>query len=179
MPFAPPEDISPILTLTLETLIRPQLDTFYDRIYPMMPVFPPSYLFARLADPASLAEPHFVSLVLAKCAISLIHPLMSHEMPQKPTRLKQCKILLDEACRLLSRWDYGCRVTLEAVMTSYLVFGALFEMGQIAASKLRLREAIVMGETMELHKPSSYHNLGTAEVKRRMRMYWVLAVTER
>lgn len=179
MPFTTPEDASPILTLTLESLIRPQLDTFYDRIYPMMPVFPPSYLFARLADPVSLGQPDFVALILAKCAMSLIHPLLTHEMPQRPMRLRQAKILLDEACRLLAKWNYGCQVTLEAVMASYLMFGILFEMGQTAGAKLRLKEAIAMGETMELNLPTSYHNLGTAEVKRRMRMYWVLAVTER
>ncbi len=35
-------------------------------------------------------------------------------------------MLLDEACRLSARWDYGSHATIENVLTSYLMFGTLF-----------------------------------------------------
>jgi hypothetical protein len=179
LPFTPPEDISPILTLTLETLVKPQLDVFFVRIFPMMPVFPPSYTFSRLSDPNAIRCPDFVAMILSMSALSLIHPLMSHEMVEKVARAKKAKVFLDEACRLMARWDHGSNVTLEAVMAKYLMFGTLFELGHAGPAGLRLKEAVHLGAEMCLDRVESYHGLEPLERKRRMRMYWVLAVTER
>jgi hypothetical protein len=179
LPFTPPDDISPILTLTLETLIKPQLDVFFVRIFPMMPVFPPSYTFSRLSDPSALLCPDFIAMILSMSALSLIHPLMSHEMVEKVTRAKKAKVLLDEACRLMARWDHGSNVTLEAVMAKYLMFGTLFELGHTGPARLRLKEAVNLGSEMYLDRVESYQGLEPLELKRRLRMYWVLAVTER
>jgi hypothetical protein len=145
----------------------------------MMPVFPPSYTFSRLSDPNSLRCPDFVAMILSMSALSLIHPLMSHEMVEKVARAKKAKVLLDEAGRLMSRWDLGLNVTLEAVMAKYLMFGTLFELGHTGPAKLRLKEAVNLGAEMYLDRVESYSGLEPAELKRRMRMYWVLAVTER
>ena len=179
VPFTPPEDISPILTLTLETLVKPQLDVFFVRIFPMMPVFPPSYTFSKLSDPNAIRCPDFVAMILSMCALSLIHPLMSHEMVEKVARAKKAKVLLDEACRLMARWDHGSNVTLEAVMAKYLMFGTLFELGHTGPARLRLKEAVHLGAEMCLDRVESYQGLEPLERKRRLRMYWVLAVTER
>jgi hypothetical protein len=179
VPFTPPEDISPILTLTLETLVKPQLDVFFVRIFPMMPVFPPSYTFSRLSDPNAIRCPDFVAMILSMCALSLIHPLMSHEMVEKVARAKKAKVLLDEACRLMARWDHGSNVTLEAVMAKYLMFGTLFELGHTGPARLRLKEAVHLGAEMYLDRVESDQGLEPSERKRRLRMYWVLAVTER
>jgi len=179
VPFTPPEDISPILTLTLETLVKPQLDVFFVRIFPMMPVFPPSYTFSRLSDPHAIRCPDFVAMILSMSALSLIHPLMSHEMVEKVARAKKAKVLLDEACRLMARWDHGSKVTLEAIMANYLMFGTLFELGHTGPARLRLKEAVHLGAEMCLDRVESYQGLELYERKRRLRMYWVLAVTER
>jgi hypothetical protein len=179
VPFTPPEDISPILTLTLETLVKPQLDVYFVRIFPMMPVFPPSYTFSQLSDPNAIRCPDFVAMILSMCALSLIHPLMSHEMVEKVARAKKAKALLDEACRLMARWDHGSNVTLEAVMAKYLMFGTLFELGHTGPARLRLKEAVHLGAEMYLDRVESYQGLEPLERKRRLRMYWVLAVTER
>jgi hypothetical protein len=64
-------------------------------------------------------------------------------------------------------------------MAKYLMFGTLFELGHTGPARLRLRESIHLGAEMYLDKMESYTNLDAAEVKRRLRMYWVLAVTER
>lgn len=112
-------------------------------------------------------------------ALSLIHPLHNNEVVQRPTQAKQAKTLMDEACRLRARWDYGCAPTAEAVMTSYLMFGTLFELGQGAGARLRLKEAVSMGEAMRLDDMGSYVGMEREEARRRKRLFWVLAVTER
>lgn len=100
-------------------------------------------------------------------------------MAEKVSRAKKAKVLLDEACRLMARWDHGSDITLEAVMAKYLMFGTLFELGHTGPARLRLKESIHLGAEMFLDKTESYSGLNPAEVKRRLRMYWVLAVTER
>ena len=175
----PSEDISPILTLTLETLIKPQIEIFFQRIHPMIPIFPPSYIYSRINDHDTMQDRGFVAMILSMTSLSLIHPLNADEIRQKQTRSKQAKALMDEACRLRGRWDYGSSATFEAVMMSYFMFGAMFELGHAAGARLRLKEAISLGEMMGLDNANMYVGLEPEEIRRRMRLYWVLAVTER
>jgi len=177
--FAPPEDVSPIYTLTLDTLIKPQLQVFFDRVYPMLPVFSRSYIMSRLDDPESQQNRTFVSLVLSMCALSLVHPLRSDELSSQPTRAKQCKTLMDEALRLRSRWDWGITPRVQAATASYMMFGALFELGYAEGARMKLREAIGMGEALSLATTKGYVGVEPDEARRRLRLFWVLSVTER
>ncbi|WVR07710.1 hypothetical protein IAU60_004752 [Kwoniella sp. DSM 27419] len=179
MPFEPPEELSPLFTLTLDLLLQPQLEVFFDRIYPMLPIFSRAEIMARIEDPQRVREPTTMALILAMVALSLIHPLMPEELAQKTNRIKRSKMLMDEACRLRGKWDYGCRPSVEAILTSYLMFGTLFELGQADGARFRLKEAISLGEAMRLDRASAYQGLDQDECQRRMRMFWVLAVTER
>lgn len=178
-PIAPIEDICPLLTLTLDTLIKPQLEIFFERIYSMMPVFTRSEILNRLYQPEAQQDKTFVSLILAMTALSLVHPLQQSEMVTKATRARQATMLLDESARLSARWDHGCGGTVEGVLTSYLMFGTLFELGYQDGARLRLREAISLGESMRLEQPQAYAGMGQVEARRRIRMFWILAVTER
>lgn len=179
LPFTPPEILSPLLTLTLDTLIIPQLETFFARVYPMIPIFTRSYVFDRIHNPSFQADNSFVSLIFAMCSLSVIHPLEPNEMAQRPNRVKQAKVFMDESCKLRAKWDYGSPPSSEGVMTSYLMFGTLFELGFGDMAKMRLREAISMGEVLRLNDARSYQFLERDEASRRLRMFWVLAITER
>ncbi len=173
------DELSPMFTLTLDTLIKPQIEIFFDRIHPMIPIFTRSYISNQIENPNSIRNRDFMTMILAMTALSLIHPLNEEELPHRQTRTKQATILIDEALRLGRRWDFGCSATFETVMTSYFIFGTLFEMGHAAGAKFRLKEAISLGETMGLDDANAYIGLGMAEMQRRIRLYWVLSVTER
>lgn len=179
MPFRPPEDISPIFTLTMDSLIKPQLNIFFERVYPMLPIFDQETIFAGLRSTERLQDRAFVALVLSMVSLSLIHPLMPEEINFKAARVKQSKMLMDEACRLRAKWDYGCQATVEGATTSYLMFGTLFELGFAEGSRFRLQEAISTGDQLRLDCASTYLGLDKDEAQRRMRLFWVLAVTER
>jgi hypothetical protein len=176
--FAPPDEICPLLTLTLDSLIRPQLNVFFERVYPMIPVFARDEVLLRL-NSTGLRDRDFIAMILSMTALSLVHPLNASEELQRVTRARQATMLLDEACRLSARWDYGCAASTESVLTSYLMFGTLFELGHASGARMRLRESISMGEAMRLDDPEAYAGLDSNEARRRMRMYWILAVTER
>jgi hypothetical protein len=177
--LAPNErDWSPMFTVCLDSLIRPQIDIFFSRIAPMIPVFSAQYIRTKL-DGSRRYNKDFVGMVLAMTALSLVHPLNVEEARQRSSRARQAQILMDEALKLRDGWQFGSSATVESIMTSYLMFGTLYEMGYAAGAKLRLREAVSLGETMGLHDPRSYLGLGRAEVLRRLKTYWVLSVTER
>ncbi|KAI5449584.1 hypothetical protein NCC49_004577 [Naganishia albida] len=170
-------DPSPMFTLCLDTIVRPQIAVFFSRIAPMIPVFSAAYIQSKLDSIHHSRD--FIGMVLAMTALSLVHPLNVHEALQRPTRIRQAQILMDEALRLRDGWQFGTTATVEAIMTSYLMFGTLYEMGHAAGAKLRLREAVSLGETLRLDDPRSYHGLDRAEALRRLKTYWVLSVTER
>jgi hypothetical protein len=168
---------SPMFTLSLDTIIRPQIAVFFSRIAPMIPVFSAAYIQSRLDGTHHSRD--FVGMILAMTALSLVHPLNVHEALQRPTRIRQAQILMDEALRLRAGWQFGTTATVEGIMTSYLMFGTLYEMGHAAGAKLRLREAVSLGETLRLDDPRSYLGLDREEALRRLKTYWVLSVTER
>jgi hypothetical protein len=166
-----------MFTLSLDSIIRPQITIFFKRIAPMIPVFSPPYIQGRLDR--RHPDRDFIGMVLAMTALSLVHPLNVQEALQRPTRVRQARILMDEALRLRDGWQFGTTASVEAIMTSYLMFGTLYEMGHAAGAKLRLREAVSLGETLRLDDPRSYLGLDRAEALRRLKTYWVLSVTER
>ncbi|WRT69313.1 uncharacterized protein IL334_006297 [Kwoniella shivajii] len=179
LPFCPPEDVSPILTLTLETLIKPQLEVFFERVYPMIPIFPRSFVFGRLEDVEYHQNRAFVALILAMVSLSLIHPLKPEEVRSRPTRAKQSQTLMDEVYRLRSKMDWASQTSVEGATTSFVMFGALFELGHAEGSRLRLREALGIGELLKLDEARTYMNVEPDEARRRMRLFWVLGITER
>ena len=68
---------------------------------------------------------------------------------------------------------------MEACFTSFFIFAALFGLGEHSAAWYRLRESITLGHLCRLHEPASYEGLAKDEAERRLRAYWLLAITER
>lgn len=179
LPTAVQEQISPLFDSVLDTLIKPQLEIFFIRVYPMIPIYTRDEILAGLRDRRQLRRPGFVALVLSMAALSLVHPLPAGEMTFKPIRGQQATILMDEACRLVASWDHGCDPSVEGILISYLMFGTLFELGHAAGARLRLKEAVTMGEAMHLDLGWGYQSCTVEETARRTRLFWVLAITER
>jgi len=170
---------SPIVRLAIDSLILPQAAIFYKRIFPMIPVLSPAYIYEKIAIRAHHTDPEFCAMLLALTALTLIHPLAPEERAGKDGRRDHAKMLLAEACRLRDSWDFGSRHQFEAAMTSYFMFGALFELGQVAAARIRLSEALALGEIMLLHRKDAYDLGDVLDAQRKLRLYWVLTVTER
>lgn len=55
----------------------------------------------------------------------------------------------------------------------------MFGLGEHSAAWYRLRESITLGHLCRLHEPASYEGLPKDEAERRLRAYWILAITER
>ncbi|KAL4735261.1 hypothetical protein BDV11DRAFT_174005 [Aspergillus similis] len=103
------------------------------------------------------------------------------ERPTSSSRADQAKVLVHEATRMRSSSaDFGESPSIEAVLTSFFLFGYLFGSGQHNAAKLRLREALGLASTLGLDNPASYADCSSPEFKGQwLRTYLVLSVTER
>lgn len=170
---------SSLLVLTLDSIVRPRIDDYLQRIQPMIPVFDRDYIEALLADPIKLKNREHAAMLLAMTALSLVHPLSGTEIGQRPKRMREAAIFADEALRLGRRWDFGQTAAFEACMASYLLFGLLHEMDAGHGAQLRLVEAVSLGETMKLGDAETYRGLSETKTQQRMTLYWVLGVTER
>ena len=163
----------------IDSLIRPQLEVYFDRINPMMPVLMREDILGHLDDSTWLDDRDNLALVLVASALALLHPMTAEEKSQRHKRERQAIMLLDQACHLVAAWDYGCRGTVEKTLTSFFMFGILHELGHVEEARMRLRDAITMGDSMELDKRSSYQALSPYEGGRRLRLFYILAMTER
>lgn len=87
--------------------------------------------------------------------------------------------MMHEATKMRSCSDFGENPTIEAVLTSFFLFGCLFGSNQHNAAWLRLREALDLAATLGLNDPNSYLDLSSEEKGQRLRTYLVLSITER
>ena len=174
---------SPLVLAMLDTTIVPLLETFYERIYQMMPIFPPQYIFGGIpstihtypciADRTS--DPVFLGLIVSMSALASIHPLQPHELSMKPQRVRQSTALLDEACRLASGWSHGGQVNLEQILTAYLAFGTFSELQCKDAAAVKFRETLALADVMRLGETVLNDE---EQGKREKAMSCILAVTE-
>ncbi|KAL2838179.1 hypothetical protein BJY01DRAFT_258100 [Aspergillus pseudoustus] len=164
-----------------ETSLIPWLDVYFDRLHPTLPVLNRSSLFTRLVLQDHRRNRQFGAMILSLCAFSLTQPIDISERPTSSSRADQAKILVQEAMKMRSfSADFGENPSIEAVLTSFFLFGYLFGSNQHNAARLRLREAIDLASTLGLNNPATYADCTSAEVKGQwLRTYLVLSVTER
>jgi hypothetical protein len=120
------------------------------------------------------------NLLYALCALTSTH--MSGESiqaPGPPSWEAAGRFFLDECILVRQSYDFVEDKSLWAVISSYLVHTAFFEINQNRKSWYYLREAMTMGQDIGLHDEKTYIGLPPAEQLCRRRTFWILYVTER
>lgn len=163
----------------VEANMIPWIDVYFDRLHPTLPVLNRSSLFVRMLSQEHRRNPQFGSMLLALCAFSLTQPIEIDERPTSQSRAGQARLMMNEATKMRSCSDFGEHPTIEAVLTSFFLFGCLFGSNQHNAAWLRLREALDLAATLGLNNPESYRELSSEEKGQRLRTYLVLSITER
>lgn len=162
-----------------EASIIPWIDVYFDRLHPTLPVLNHASLFTRILRQEHRQNPLFGSMLLSLCAFAISQPIFISERPTSSSRERQAKLLMTEAIRMRSSSNFGEHPTLEAVLTSFFLFGCLFGSNQHNAAWLRLREAIDLAQTMGLNDLKTYQYVSSEEKGERLRTYLVLSITER
>ncbi|RAK79784.1 CeGAL family transcription factor [Aspergillus fijiensis CBS 313.89] len=163
----------------VEANMIPWIDIYFDRLHPTLPVLNRAALFIRMLAHEHRRNPQFGAMLLALCAFSLTQPIEIQERPTSSSRASQARSMMHEATKMRSCSDFGEHPTIEAVLTSFYLFGCLFGSNQHNAAWLRLREALDLAATMGLNNPDSYQDLPSEEKGQRLRTYLVLSITER
>ncbi|RMJ26738.1 C6 transcription factor [Aspergillus sp. HF37] len=162
-----------------EANMIPWINVYFDRLHPTLPVLNRSSLFTRMFFREHRKSPQFGSMLLSLCAFSLTQPIEINERPTASSRATQARLMMHEAIRMRSSSEFGEHPTIEAVLTSFFLFGCLFGSNQHNAAFLRLREALDLAAALGLNDPASYLHLSSEMAGQRLRTYLVLSVTER
>ncbi|KAF7961241.1 hypothetical protein EAE96_000907 [Botrytis aclada] len=158
-------------------LIPTCLDLFLEHIYPIMPLVHMPTLRASINRPL---EMHEKNLLYSLCAITSTH--MSGKSilaPGPPSWEVVGRFFLDECIMIRQAYDFIEDKSLSAVISSYFVSTAFFELNQSRKSWYYLREAMTMAQDIGLHEEHKYSGLHPAEELCRRRTFWILYVTER
>lgn len=162
-----------------EANMIPWIDVYFDRLHPTLPLLSRSSLYTRMMLQEHRRNPQFGSMLLSLCAFSLTQPIEINERQTTSSRATQARSMMHEATKMRSSSDFGEHPTIEAVLTSFFLFGCLFGSNQHNAAWLRLREALDLASTLGLNDPGSYRDLSGEEKGQRLRTYLVLSITER
>jgi len=95
--------------------------------------------------------------------------LPSHEAPwfAKKARRAQQAVDEEEAC------------SLNSLLTSFFLHMYYANVQKLSMATLFLRETLTRAHMLGLQRPESHRHLGKLEFQRRLRIYWILFVTER
>ncbi|KAJ5166481.1 uncharacterized protein N7482_005262, partial [Penicillium canariense] len=162
-----------------EANMIPWIDVYFDRLHPTVPVLSRSSLYTRMMSQEHRTNSQFGAMLLSLCAFSLTQPIEINERATTSSRATQARSMMHEATKMRSCSDFGESPTIEAVLTSFFLFGCLFGSNQHNAAWLRLREALDLASTLGLNDPGSYRDLSGEEKGQRLRTYLVLSITER
>lgn len=177
-PASSTNDLWPSI-VTDENLIR-WLDIYFERLYPTLPILKRSAVFARLMDREHRRNPDFGAMLLSLSAFALIQPVrLSEQKMSSRSREKMVTLLLNEAVKMRTVVNFGQAPTLDIIFTSVFLFACLFQKEQHNAAWLRLRESVELGALFGLDKFGSYVGCGPEQKQQRLRVFYLLSVTER
>jgi hypothetical protein len=158
-------------------LIPTCIDLFYEHIYPIMPLIYMPDLREAINRPLEMFEKN---LLYSLCALTSTHMSgKSIQAPGPPSWEATGRFFIDECILVRQAYDFVEDKTLWAVISSYLLHTAFFEINQNRKSWYYLREAMTMGQDLGLHDEKSYIGLSPTEQLCRRRTFWILYVTER
>lgn len=158
-------------------LIPTCLDLFMEHIYPIMPLIHMPTLRASIERPLDMSEKN---LLYSLCALTSTHMMGKNIQAVGPPSWESAgRFFLDECISVRQSYDFVEDRTLSAVISSYFVHTAFFELNQSRKSWYYLREALTLGQDLGFHDENSYVGLTPAESLCRRRTFWILYVTER
>ncbi|KAL8709622.1 MAG: hypothetical protein Q9220_005714 [cf. Caloplaca sp. 1 TL-2023] len=182
-PASSPRSPVPSGILTHE-LIDGCMDFYFAHLYPTMPVLHNEQLWALVTDMDISTEAY--CLLCAFCAFILIQPGIeskaSHSIKMLITSSSNTspgKILLDEALKRRRNHDYIENPSVNAVITSFFLFGCCFGMDKHNTAWFHLREATTLAQILGMQDEKTYAGVSYMESTSMRRLFWLLFVTER
>ncbi|KAL8924681.1 MAG: hypothetical protein Q9172_002583 [Xanthocarpia lactea] len=182
-PTSSPSSPSRATFLTQE-LIDGCADSYFAQLYPTMPIMQNEQLWALVAEMDTSLEAY--CLLCSFCAFMLIQPGIEADTGQdmKPhigscSRASLGRGLLDEALRQRKDYNYTENPSVNAVITSFFLFGCFFGLDKHNTAWFHLREATTLAQIIGMQDEETYANGSHMATTSMRRLYWLLFVTER
>jgi hypothetical protein len=182
----PEQDLPPIVesvefwpaSISQEALL-PWIDVYFKRLHPTVPVLNRTMVYQEMLLRKHHYDPQFGAMLLALCAFAMTQPVQIHEVASTPSRSVQARMLLEESIKMRMTVDFGEDPSVHMILASFFIFACLFGNGLHKAAHHRLREAVDLANSLNMHLPQAYDNLNAETREQWLRTYLVLSVTER
>ncbi|KAL8723921.1 MAG: hypothetical protein Q9181_007082 [Wetmoreana brouardii] len=170
--------------LLTHDLIDGCMDFYFTHMYPTMPIMHNEQLWRLVAEMDTSVEAY--CLVASFCAFVLIQPGIEFKAPQAIKTLAASssnaslgKTLLDEALRRRKGYDFIEKPSINAVITSFFLFGCCFGLDKHNTAWFHLREATTLAQILGMQDEKAYAEGSYVETACMRRLFWLLFVTER
>jgi len=158
-------------------LIPQCIDLYYEHIYPIMPLL---YMPTVRDMMQRQRTPPEDNLVFALCALTCLHMSGESIRAKGPDSWETAgRFFLDECISVRKSYDFLEDQSLYAIISSFWLSTSFFEIQQSRKSWMYLREAISGALDLRLDDDSTYAGLSPQEQLCRLRVFWILFVTER
>lgn len=182
----PEQDLPPIVesvefwpkSISQEALL-PWIDVYFKRLHPTVPVLNRTMVYQEMLLRTHHHDPQFGAMLLGLCAFAMTQPVQIHEVASTPSRSVQARMLLEESIKMRMTVDFGENPSVHMILTSFFIFACLFGYGLHKAAHHRLREAVDLANSLNMHLPQAYDSLDSDTREQWLRTYLVLSVTER
>lgn len=167
--------------LLTQELIDGCTDFYLAQLFPTMPILQNEQLWALVAEIDTSMEAY--CLLCSFCAFMLIQPGIEGQ-PMKPligscSRTSIGRRLIDEALRKRKSHDYIENPSVDAVVTSFFLFGCFFGLDKHNTAWFHLREATTLAQIMGMQDEKTYTTGTRIAMMNMRRLFWLLFVTER
>lgn len=158
-------------------LIPQCVELYYEHIYPIMPLLYMPSVRAMIARPMTFPEKN---LIYALCALTCLHMSGKSIQATGPESWEVAgRFFIDECISVRQSYDFLEDQSLYAVISSFWLSTSFFEINQSRKSWVYLREALTLALDLRLDDDATYAGLSPEEKLCRLRVFWILFVTER
>jgi Fungal specific transcription factor domain/Fungal Zn(2)-Cys(6) binuclear cluster domain len=157
------------------SLFQRYLDIYQQSLYPVWPVVSKVDLLLRLQDRNDIEA---YALATAISAVTIAQLNLRPEGSSQLSAVDSFN-MVRESERARHLMDYQESPSISLLLSSFFLHVASANQGQIYKAALLLREAITFAQLLGLNKTAHYHGLCKREAQLRLRIVWLLFITER
>ena len=151
------------------------LTIFKERLSSIWPILDIDDLLLRLQKDCNDFESYALAAATCSAAIAQLR-LPEHAPESTPI---SSRTFAQEAQLLRTCFDYRERLTLDALLTSFFLHIYFSNADKLRSAAHFLRESLTYAQQMFLHQPDTYQSMACEEYELRLRIYWILFVSER
>lgn len=155
------------------------IDIFQTRLYTVWPIVSANSLKARLCD-TDVIDPDANALAAALGAATIAQlRLPAHNKPAGQSSMVTSADFVRECLRFRSNFDYQNNASLDSLLASIFLHMYYANVERITQATFALRDAITCAQVLNLGCRQTLDSLQPQQRQLRLRIYWILLVTER